>query len=47
MFVKVSRKQLNDSKKGLYIDITNHFLSIKFNSYWIVCILKGKLGKFN
>ena len=47
MLVKVSRKQLNYSKEGLYIDITNHFFSIKFTSNWIVCILKDKLGKFN
>ena len=47
MFVKESRKQLNDSKGGLYIDITNHFSFLKFNSNRFVCIFKGKLGKFN
>ena len=29
-FVKESRKQLNDSKGGLYIDITIHFSFIQF-----------------
>ena len=47
MFVKESRKQLSDSKGGLYIDINNHFSFLKFISNGMACILKGKLGKFN
>ena len=43
MFVKKSRKPLNDSKGGLYIGITNHFSFLKFNLNEIACILKGKL----
>ena len=39
MFVKESRKQFNDSKGGPYIDITNIFSFLKFNSNGIACIL--------
>ena len=47
MFVKKSRKPLNDSKGGLYIGITNHFSFLKFNLNEIACILKGNLEEFS